>query len=373
MQSQINSENDFIKIINNNFFSKIFILSGKNSFYKSGADKIIKKISNKNIFIYLKNSKEPNIYELKKINVSFNKFKPDLILAIGGGSVLDYAKILNSTPINLSLEKKIRKNHLINFKKKIKLIAVPTTAGSGAESTSSAVIYINKIKYSLENEVLIPDFYYLAPKLIIKSLKKIKSSSGFDAISQSIESIISLKSNNKSLNYAQKSLLISIDNFLTSLHKPNLINTYKMSLAANLSGKAINISRTTAPHAVSYPFTSHFGINHGHAVSLTLEKFLEFNYTNLKYSNSNFDLKNRFNLLFKIFKTNNINQLITKISKIKKKANLESDFSKLGININQNYGKILSGINEQRLSNNPIKINKDDVKFILLSKKLILE
>ena len=53
-----------------------------------------------------------------------------------------------------------------------------------------------------------------------------------------------------------------------------------MCFAANLAGKAINISRTTAPHAVSYPFTSLYNISHGHAVSLTLEKFLKFNFIN---------------------------------------------------------------------------------------------
>ena len=65
----------------------------------------------------------------------------------------------------------------------------------------------------------------------------------------------------------------------------------KNALASNLAGKAINISKTTAPHAVSYPFSTLFGISHGHAVSLTFEKFLLFNYQNINYSSSNFDLK----------------------------------------------------------------------------------
>ena len=64
----------------------------------------------------------------------------------------------------------------------------------------------------------------------------------------------------------------------------------KMCIAANLSGEAISISKTTAPHALSYPFTSYFGIPHGHAVSLTLNKFLKFNFKNLKSSVSSFDL-----------------------------------------------------------------------------------
>ena len=56
-----------------------------------------------------------------------------------------------------------------------------------------------------------------------------------------------------------------------------------MSIAAHLSGKAINISKTTAPHAVSYPFTALYNISHGHAVSLTLNQFIKFNYENIKY------------------------------------------------------------------------------------------
>ncbi len=371
-QIKIDTKKDFFRILRGKFFSRIFILSGRNSFEKSGAKKLLKKNLNNNqkSFVFLKKSKEPNLDELLKIKHSFNKFKPKLLLAIGGGSVIDYAKILCSTKIDNALKKKIIKNQNLDFKKTVKLLAIPTTAGSGAESTSSAVIYINKIKFSIEDEKLIPDYYYLSPDLIIKSNKLIKSSAGFDAISQSIESLISLKSNNISVKFAKESLSISLKNFIPSIKKPTLYNTYKMSLAANLSGKAINISRTTAPHAVSYPFTAHFGINHGHAVSLTIEKFLKFNYEKINFSNSNFDLNKRYELLFDIFKAKNIYQLIKKIYYLKKQSGLETDLTKLGINLKNNLPKILSGINDKRLSNNPIKIEKNDVKIILLSKNL---
>ena len=85
------------------------------------------------------------------------------------------------------------------------MIAIPTTAGSGAEVTSSAVIYINKKKYSVEGTGLSPDKFFLIPELIIDNHKKLKSSAGFDAISQAIESIISVRSNKK-VFYLQKNL-----------------------------------------------------------------------------------------------------------------------------------------------------------------------
>ena len=144
-----------------------------------------------------------------------------------------------------------------------------------------------------------------------------------------------------------------------------------MCVAANYSREAISISKTTAPHALSYPFTAHYGISHGHAVSLTLNDFLKFNFENIQHSNCKFDLKKRYNKIFSVTNTININELTLFLNKIKLKAGLENDFSKLGIDIKNSLPRILSGVNDQRLSNNPIEITKTDIKNILLKKKLI--
>ena len=81
--------------------------------------------------------------------------------------------------------------------------------------------YINKIKYSIEGELIKPDYYFLIPELDDKSPKKLKSSSGFDVISQSLESIIAIKSNNESLRYAKMSLMYSLKYFIPFLRKQN--------------------------------------------------------------------------------------------------------------------------------------------------------
>ena len=81
-------------------------------------------------------------------------------------------------------------NSTYQIKKKFtKLIAIPTTAGSGAEVTTNAVIYINKMKYSVEGPLLRPDYFFLIPELVIGASKKIKSSAGFDAISQALKQL----------------------------------------------------------------------------------------------------------------------------------------------------------------------------------------
>lgn len=356
------------RILHDKKNKKIFILSGKNSFKLSGAKELIKYfLAGKDCYFFLKNSKYPNLNELKNIIIKLRKFNPDLILAIGGGSVLDYAKIANSLYDIESLKKQIiQSKYKIN--KCSKLLAIPTTAGSGAEVTANAVIYIGKTKYSVENQSLVPDYFLLIPELIINLKRNLKSSAGFDAIAQSIESMLSKKSTLKSVSYATKSLKLSLDNYLDHLNKPNLDNTFKMCLAANYSGKAISISKTIAPHALSYPFTSNFGINHGHAVSLTLNDFLKFNFNNLKHADCNFNLKQRYKTLFNLTKSSNINDLDLFIKNIKKKAKLEDNFQKLNINIKERMPIILSGVNEQRLSNNPVKLKISDLKSILLRK-----
>lgn len=358
---------ELMRYLKNKKFKKILILSGKNSYYKSGAYKILNsKTKDKEIKIFFKKSYIPNINELKIIVRLTDNFKPDLILAVGGGTVIDYAKIVSCTNYKEISFKKIFLGK-VHHEKRYELCVVPTTAGSGAEVTSNSVIYINKKKFSFESFKLLPDHFILIPDLVFNLKKTIKASSGFDAISQSIESILSLKSNKKSIYFAKKSLKLSIKNYLNFLKTPNSSNTLNMCLAANFSGEAINISKTIAPHAVSYPFTSYFGISHGHAVSLTLNKFLHFNYENLQYSQDGFDLKKRYQILFSLTKTNSINELDLFLNSIKERANLEQRYEKLNIDIKKNCYKILNGINELRLKNNPIKLKKSDISQIILT------
>tara|TARA_B100000989_G_scaffold101194_1_gene73948 strand:- start:55 stop:1158 length:1104 start_codon:yes stop_codon:yes gene_type:complete len=365
----VNSTADIKKFIDDKSFKKIFVLCGKKSFVTSGADDLFKQIvSDKEIKLFYKKSELPILEELIEIINNIKNFKPDLILAVGGGAVMDYAKIANVVDVREDLAELIV-NYSYPFQKKYtKLAVIPTTAGSGAEVTSNAVIYVKGIKHSFESELLIPDNFFLIPEFLISAPNKIKASAGFDAIAQALESLVSRKSNDQSVNFASKSLRVSVSSFISFVNDPNMKNATEMSIAANLAGKAISISKTTAPHAASYPFTSLFNISHGHAVSLFFENFFKFNYDNLIKSETSFDLKKRFDLIFKLFDVSNINDFNSKISLIKKKANLEDDLTKLGINIKQSSEDIIKGINLLRLGNNPVKIDGKDIYNIISNK-----
>ena len=129
----INTKEDIKKFINDKSFKKIFVLCGKKSFKISGAEIFFKKLLNsKESKFFYKNSELPILEELIKIISDIKSFKPDLILAVGGGAIIDYAKIANNVDIRNDLVDLIV-NYSYPFTKKFtKLAIIPTTAGSGA-------------------------------------------------------------------------------------------------------------------------------------------------------------------------------------------------------------------------------------------------
>jgi len=347
---------------------KILIFAGKNSFSNSGAESQLKTILSKFKYeVFYKTKQLPDIEDLKNFITKINNFRPDLIVAIGGGAVLDLAKVSNSLHNCENLEESIKNssNELNNF---CELIAIPTTAGSGAETTSNAVMYINKIKYSVEGKEIKPNYIIIDPNLILSTPKLIAAASGMDAIAQSVESLLSKKSTNESVEYAVQSLKYLLPFFELHINNLNFETAYKMSIGALNAGKAINISKTTAPHAVSYPFTSEHGISHGHAVALTLSDFLKFNFENISSANVKFDLSERYKILFGEFKVNDVSELKGKLSKMAENTGLELSLTKLNINNSDQIDNILKGINQQRLSNNPIDIDIGVIRKILVSK-----
>ena len=117
----LSSEQDLENFLKQKKFERIFILCGKKSYFLSGAKKILSKyLKNKNTKFYFKRSPYPEIFELKNIIYSLRKFSPDLVVAVGGGSVLDYAKMANAIEITENLDKQIV-NYSYPIKKKLTL------------------------------------------------------------------------------------------------------------------------------------------------------------------------------------------------------------------------------------------------------------
>lgn len=188
----------------------------------------------------------------------------DFIMAVGGGSAIDVAKCIklysNMNPSQNYLQQRIIPND-------IKLLAVPTTAGTGSETTKYAVIYYNGKKQSITDNSCIPSTV-LFDSSTLKTLPDYqRKSTMMDAFTHALESFWSINSTEESREYSRKAIKMILSNWDAYLANEEKGNK-EMLRAANTAGKAINISQTTAGHAMSYMLTSMYGIAHGHAAAL---------------------------------------------------------------------------------------------------------
>jgi len=274
-----NSINKLKTILKKNTFKNIYLITGKDSFEKTIIKKKLFKILKNYDYIQFNDfSPNPKLNDIKKGLDLFKSQDFDVIIAVGGGSVLDMGKSISilstndNSPIDLILKKKEIK------KKGMPLIRIPTTAGSGSEATHFAVVYIDKEKYSLaEPEYLQPEYVIVDPQFTYSLPKKLTAVSGLDALTQAIESFWNINSTNESKKYAKRSIDLIMNNLIKAVNNSDKKIRYNMVIAANYAGKAINITKTTACHAISYPITSYFNIPHGHAVALTLPSMIVFN------------------------------------------------------------------------------------------------
>ena len=371
-QQEYHKLEDLQGIIASNNIKNIFIVTGKTSYEKSGAKQKIEAITNEiNKTFFSDFAKNPKIEDVQKGLELYQKTNSKIILAIGGGSVIDMAKsiaLIVKQDQNENIANYITKKSQIN-NPGIPIIAVPTTAGSGSEATHFAVVYISKQKYSLTHQSMLPKYVILDSNLTNSLPKYITASTTMDAFSQALESYWSVNSTPISKKYAKEALQLILEYGVKNLQNPNSETKQKIQIAANLAGKAINISKTTACHAISYTFTSYFNIPHGHAVALTLPSTFLFNSQTTKEGYDINDprgldhVKETFLELQKILGTNSSTQAAKKIKDLIQNLELETSLSKL--NINDCSELIISNINLERLKNNPRKMSKEDIKNII--------
>lgn len=225
----------------------------------------------------------PSIELVVELSTSLRKNKPDCILAIGGGSAIDSAKgiarVLAEEP-TWSLRDHLVSQNPCKFVNDIPIIAIPTTAGTGAEVTSFGTIWdhASNKKYSVSGTDLYPKTVLLDPELTISVPLETTVSSGLDVVSHALESTWNKNASNITLSLCERSLKLSLKTLDELIHEPQNIDLReKMMEASLLSGLAISQTRTALAHSISYPLTTHFGLPHGFACSFTLPEILKFN------------------------------------------------------------------------------------------------
>ncbi|SFH48741.1 MULTISPECIES: iron-containing alcohol dehydrogenase PsrA [unclassified Ensifer] len=203
---------------------------------------------------------------------------PQVIVAIGGGSVIDTAKVLAASGkdfarVQAYLQGRAGDDSLLN----LPIIAVPTTSGTGSEVTCWATVWDTdaKKKYSLAHESLYPEQAILDPELTLGIPRALTLSTGLDALSHALESIWNVNANPVSSNhavFAAREIMVVLPHLLERLDDLGLRS--RMSRASLLAGLAFSNTKTALAHSLSYYLTLHHGTVHGIACSFTLPAIL---------------------------------------------------------------------------------------------------
>jgi len=361
--------NKVAQILKKKNYKKIFLITGKSSYELSGAkSKIESLFAGKDFVRFFNFSQNPKIEDAIVGIREFKSFSPDLIIAIGGGSVIDMAKAINILSANTGdLEFKIKNNQILE-KKSCDLVAIPTTAGTGSESTHFAVLYINKTKYSLAKPSLLPEYAIVDSDFILNLDKYILVSSGLDALCQSIESFWAKNANTESRDYAFKAMNLLFPTLIELATNRNDELVGKMCLGSNYAGMAINISKTTAPHALSYALTSYYNIPHGRAVAFFMGKFFIINSNYNDAENFSLDesieLSSIMQTIFDFFKVKDGKECYHKWNNLLEELEVHHTFENYNLDRTECKKIVMGNINIDRLNNNPVKLSSEAINFI---------
>lgn len=326
----------------------ILIVTGKKSYLQSPFLDVINNLKeNYDVKVWRYSKLYPDFNEIKHF-LEQNSKNYDLIISYGGGTVIDVSKLI-STAGNLNSFDEVFNRPLT--KNSIYHLCIPTTFGSGSDSTSFAVIYKDGEKFSIESKNLIPNDVVLDPDYTLNLNGHVSYCSIMDSLCQSIESLWSINNTPESSSFAIESISL-ISKCLNSLDSLSRYDRELLLKASSLSGKAINITKTTAPHAFSYYLTYNHSICHGQAVSVFFEKFIDLNFNSIKNSNRK--------ALLEVLNIRDKKGFILLFKKIKQQMGFDLDLKEIK---DLDVAKYSNSINLERLKNNPVKINPKDIIY----------
>lgn len=238
--------------------------------------------------VYDKVISEPDLHMINGGRDLFLAEGCDCTMALGGGSVIDVTKTIGMLSVNGGLVEEYQMNGKQVTTAPPLFIAIPTTSGTGAEATKTAVVFnnYNGLKKSLYHTTMIADIVILDPTLTVALPRKITVATGMDALSHAIESYVSLNASPMTEMYGLKAIEMINKYFITACNEPSNIEARGgMMIASYLGGCAITAG-IGIDHIMAQPLGAMFHIPHGDACSIFLPVSMELNldYATAKYA-----------------------------------------------------------------------------------------
>ncbi|MFL0801846.1 MAG: phosphonoacetaldehyde reductase [Agarilytica sp.] len=326
--------------------------SYKNSQYRDVFESCLKHYSVHYFSDYRAN---PTVEDIEHARHALQQCQPDLVIAIGGGSVMDTAKLARFFDAQSFSPTETPSITIVSPRSQ--LWCIPTTSGTGSESTQFATYYIGHTKHSLDHDSCLPNTKILDVLCVQNLPKELALTTGLDSLCHALESLWAKRATKASQTKALIALGSILQNLVPRIEQPNTSNCLAMLEAASLAGEAIQISRTTAAHAISYPLTSIYNIPHGLAAAMTIRQLLAFNTPALNSS-----LQKQ---VCQALALNNFSQLDDQLANLFTRLKVKTSLQQFGIDPTEAKENILPHVSQQRLANNPRPLTVNNIVALL--------
>ncbi|SHH84604.1 iron-containing alcohol dehydrogenase [Clostridium grantii] len=354
---------DYIKQIEG---KKIFIVTGGKSMFNNGTMDRIKIMLNdagKEYLIMSGIKKNPDTEIVYKGISEMNKFKPDTVLAIGGGSPIDAAKVMalfyEYPEINFD---NVLEQSLPEQRKNIKFIAIPTTSGTATEVTKAAVITFKKdnIKIGLKSPAFIPDIAILDAELTMSMPDNIVAETGMDAITHALECYINYNLDDYTECLAKGAVEGLFKYLLISYKEKTIESREKVHNYQSMAGMAFHNVGLGMAHGISHAFGGKYDLGHGLTNGIALPYVLEYN-------SRDTIVKDKLNYLSKAIGVGNI---IEEIKRLNQELNIPKSFKAAGISTKdfyKDFDELVENSLKGSTMGNPVKVSKKDMEDILVN------
>lgn len=311
---------------------------------------------------------EPTYAQAQETIERFRETGAEMILAAGGGSVMDIAKLASIAATDDYTVKDMLDQPLIG-RKQIETLLIPTTAGTGSEATPNSIVAVpeRELKVGIVNPEMMADYVILDSTMIKRLPLKIAAATGIDALAHAIECFTSNKANPFSNLFAMEALKLIFGNIEKACTDPEAMQEKdNMLIAAFYGGVAITASGTTGVHALSYPLGGKYHIAHGVSNAILFAHVMEYNKEACKDR-----LAQLCDVVFPEQNAGSVDEkadyMIRQIADIVKATGIPTDLSQFGVKMEDLDFLTDAGSKQTRLLvNNMKELSLDDIRAIYL-------
>lgn len=311
---------------------------------------------------------EPSYSDVERVIGEAGDEGGDLLIAVGGGSVMDTAKlcsVLNGAPYGI----RDLMEDPSQAKKHMKTVMIPTTCGTGSEATCNAIVAVPEegSKKGIVSDSMIPDYVILDNRMIAGLPKAIVAATGVDALAHAVECFTSKKATPLSDTYALASAKLIFHNIREAYRDPDNAEAKKnMQLGAFYGGVAITGSGTTAVHALAYPLGGKFHIAHGVSNAILFAHVMEFNKSACEDRLAEL-CDGVYPQLAQRTKEERAQHVIDEIADIVRATDIPTDLSRYGVGLSDLEFLVDAGSRQTRLLvNNMRSLSLSDIRDIYL-------